>query len=582
MRNIKRLVGKDAGRLAAPILLSVLDALFNSFMYGVLLLVMLDLAAGMFTGARLLRYFVAMAVIFVIRCGLQAVSFTMAQCLGPRVSRQLRLTVGNHIRELNLGFFSKNSIGKLNGVLLSDISDYEIIITHSLCDLIKAIAFTVLTVVFACLINWICGLMILLMILISLPLLLLSGRVSGQKTDRLKTAGQTVVSRLVEYVHGIKTFRLYNLTGSRFSRLDDALKSLRGASISSELTVMPLALAFYAVTSMIVPVTLIAGGLLYSNGALTAPALLVLILLSVSLASILGALSSLYPQVRAIARASENICAVLDETPLAGDTAVESIDRFDIRFDQVDFAYEPDVPVLRKVSFEAPQGTTTAIIGPSGSGKTTIVSLLVRFWDVTGGSITVGGVDVRRIPPDVLTRYVSVVFQDVYLLNDTVMNNIRIGCPSATDEAVYEAAKAARCHEFITAMESGYSTMVGEGGSTLSGGEKQRISIARALLKDAPIVLLDETTSNLDADNERDIQRAFDRLMQNKTVLVVAHRLHTIRNADRILVLNRGEIRESGRHEALLAAGGWYAGICREQEAALAWTVQSDSKQVSD
>ena len=187
-----------------------------------------------------------------------------------------------------------------------------------------------------------------------------------------------------------------------------------------------------------------------------------------------------------------------------------------------------------------------------------------------------GGVDIKKISPDVLTKYMAIVFQEVYLLNDTIMNNIRIGRPEATDEEVYEAAKAARCHEFITKMEKGYETVIGEGGSTLSGGEKQRISIARALLKDAPIVLLDETTSNLDADNEKDIQRAFDRLMKEKTVLVIAHRLNTIRNADNILVLEKGVIKEEGTHEQLLAEQGWYYGICQEQEKAKDWKIKSD------
>jgi len=211
----------------------------------------------------------------------------------------------------------------------------------------------------------------------------------------------------------------------------------------------------------------------------------------------MGALSSIYPQIKSITKASENICNVLDEKPFSFEEEKKQLTSFDIAFSKVDFAYEKNVPILKNVSFEAKQGTTTALIGPSGSGKTTIVSLLARFWDTTGGTISVGGVDIKKISPDVLTKYMAIVFQEVYLLNDTIMNNIRIGRPEATDEEVFEAAKAARCHEFITKMEKGYETVIGEGGSTLSGGEKQRISIARALLKDAPIVLLDETTSNL-------------------------------------------------------------------------------------
>lgn len=576
IQYIKRLVGEDAKKLICPIALSILDSLFNSCMYGVMLFTLIDLSNGEFSGRDLLTYTLVLVGIFVIRCVLQAISFTQAQCLGPRVSRKLRLEVGNHIRKLNLGFFTKNSIGKLNSVLLSDISDYEVIITHCLCDFIKVVSFTVMSLVFAFVINWKYGLVMLLLIVLALPLLLKSGKVSGKKAGQLRNTNQNVISRLVEYVNGIKTFRLYNLTGSKFARLDHELQTLRKDSISSEIAVMPLALSFYVITSLIVPVTLIMGGYLYAAGEIEIVKFLIILLLSVSLANIMGALSSIYPQIKSITKASENICNVLDEKPFSYEEEKNQLTSFDIAFSKVDFAYENNVPILKNVSFEAKQGTTTALIGPSGSGKTTIVSLLARFWDTTGGTISVGGVDIKKISPDVLTKYMAIVFQEVYLLNDTIMNNIRIGRPEATDEEVFEAAKAARCHEFITKMEKGYETVIGEGGSTLSGGEKQRISIARALLKDAPIVLLDETTSNLDADNEKDIQRAFDRLMKEKTVLVIAHRLNTIRNADNILVLEKGVIKEEGTHEQLLAEQGWYYGICQEQEKARKWKIKSD------
>lgn len=576
IQYIKRLVGKDARKMICPIILSVFDSLFNSCMYGVMLFTLMDLSKGEFTKEKLGVYTLVLVGVLLVRSILQAVSFTQAQCLGPNVSKKLRLEVGNHIRELNLGFFNKNSIGKLNSVLLSDISDYEVIITHCLCDFIKVISFTIMSLVFAVAINPIYGLVMILLIAIATPLLLRSGKVSGKKAGQLRKTNQNVISRLVEYVNGIKTFRLYNLTGSKFERLDQELQMLRKDSIASEIEVMPLAMSFYAVTSLIVPLTIILGGVLFFKGQIGVAQFLIIILLSVSLANIMGALSSIYPQLKSITKASENICSVLDEKPFSYNEKNTSLSHFDIEFRHVDFAYEKNVPILQNVHFKAKEGSTTALIGPSGSGKTTIVSLLSRFWDTTKGSILVGGIDIRELAPDVLNRYISIVFQEVYLLHDTIMNNIRIGRPSATDEEVYEAAKAAKCHEFILKMEQGYDTVIGEGGSTLSGGEKQRISIARALLKDAPIVLLDETTSNLDADNEKDIQRAFDRLMKDKTVLVIAHRLNTIRNADNILVLEKGKIKEEGNHDKLMKKHGWYYGICQEQEKAKEWKVRAN------
>lgn len=285
--------------------------------------------------------------------------------------------------------------------------------------------------------------------------------------------------------------------------------------------------------------------------------------------------SSLYPQMRSISKAADSIISILDEQSLSYQQETANFQKYAVKFRNVTFGYNAETTVLHDVSFQARPGTTTALIGPSGSGKTTIVSLLARFWDVTGGQILIDGMDIRKINPDILAEQMSIVFQEVYLLQDTVLNNIRIGKPTATKEEVVAAAQAAHCHNFIMAMENGYDTMIGEGGSTLSGGEKQRIAIARALLKDAPIVLLDETTSSLDADNEREIQRAFDRLMKDKTVLVIAHRLNTIVNANNILVLDKGYIRESGTHAELMKCGGWYAQMIEEQKQAEQWSVKS-------
>jgi ATP-binding cassette subfamily B protein IrtB len=572
-RYIKQLAGKDCRRLIMPISLSVMDSLLNSCMYGVMLLLLLDLSADTFSIHKLWTYVLSLSIIFLLRCIAQAISFTQAQCVGPDVTHRLRLQVGNHLRNLNLGFFNKNSIGKLTGVLLADIHEFESIVTHCLCDFIKVISFTILSLITAFLINWKFGIVLTIIVIVAFPLLLLSGKISAENSTKLRGANQAVTSRIVEYVNGMKTFRLYNQTGSNFERLDQALQGLRKASTQAEIAVLPAALSFSAVTSFIVPIALIMGTYLWSRKELDPTRFLILLLLSTSLSSILGVLSSLYPQVRSIAKASESILAILYEKPLSYSKQKLNTSNYHIEFSHVSFQYTDNVPILKDISFQVKQGTTTALIGPSGSGKTTIVSLLARFWDVQKGSVFIGNEKIREISPDALTKHISIVFQDVYLLNDTVLNNIRIGKPNAVMEEVIKASKAANCHEFICAMDKGYDTVIGEGGSTLSGGERQRISIARALLKNAPIVLLDETTSNLDADNEREIQSAFCELMKGKTVLVIAHRLSTIINADNIIVLDKGEIREWGTHKELLKKHGWYASIYEEQLKAQKWKV---------
>lgn len=571
MSFVYKLIGKEKKGLILPIVLSIVDSFLNSFMYGVMLFLLLDLIDNSFSYSKLGNYFIVLFVIFVLRCIVQAISFTRAQCIGPDVTHRLRLELGNHLRSLNLGFLNKNSIGKITSILMTDINEFEAIITHCLCDFIKVISFTILSLIVAFMLSPLFGTILTILVAVSFPLLILSGKISEKNSVELRKANQNVISRIVEYVSGMKTFRLYNMVGTHFDHLDQSLKDLRKVSIKSEITILPFALSFSAITSFIVPIAIIVGIYTLSAGKIGAAQFLIILLLSVSISSILEVLSSIYPQLRSITKASENIISIFDEKPLPYKEETVSFDNFDIEFSNVSFQYIKDRPILKNVSFKAKQGETIALIGPSGSGKTTIASLLARFWDVDEGTISIGNHNIKDIKPDCLMENIAVVFQDVYLLKDTVYNNIHIGNPKASREQIIAAAKAANCHEFISKMENGYDTLVGEGGMTLSGGERQRISIARALLKDAPIVLLDETTSNLDADNEYEIEMAFNKLMSKKTVLVIAHRLETIENADNIIVLKDGEIYEAGTHKELLKQNGWYAGVHKEQCEAKDW-----------
>ncbi|SNR99608.1 ATP-binding cassette, subfamily B [Anaerovirgula multivorans] len=571
--NIRKIAGKDSGKLIPVILLSVLDSMLNSCMYGVMIFILIDLADSIFTFEKLKLYSLILLGVFLLRCVTQAISLSKVQHDGPVISKKLRLSLGNHIRSLNLGFFNQNSQGRLNAILTTDVSDFETILTHCVCDLVKAIAFSVFSLLIAFALDWKFGIAIGVIALLGLPLLNISGTLSARSGKRTHSAKENVVSHLLEYIGGIKTFRLYNLTGERFSRLDDALLGLKKESTKAELSLLPFILSFSTVTSCLIPIALILGAYLLTVQSMEPVSFIAVLLIAVSVSSMMSTLGSLYPQVRSLNRACENMLSVLGEKPFSYEKETLKASNADIAFDHVSFSYTGKEQVLKDISFAAKQGTTTALIGPSGSGKTTIVSLLSRFWDVTGGRITIGGQDIRDISPDALTANMAVVFQDVYLLNDTIMNNIKVGKPDASDAEVISAARSANCHDFIVTMENGYDTMIGEGGSTISGGERQRISIARALLKDAPIVLLDETTSSLDADNEREIQAAFDRLMQNKTVFVIAHRLNTIMGADNILVLNQGEIMEFGNHKELMRTGGWYAQMVEQQRQAEQWAV---------
>jgi len=309
------------------------------------------------------------------------------------------------------------------------------------------------------------------------------------------------------------------------------------------------------------------------GGNIDEKTLITFLIISLSLTNVLKALSTQYPEYRVLKLAAEKIKATYARKPLEYIRDHVEFENFDIEFKDVSFAYEKEKAVLSDISFKTKDGTTTALVGPSGSGKTTITSLIARFWDHDRGLITIGGRNISEISPDYLLSHMSVVFQEVYLLNDTIYNNIKLGRPDASHEDVIRAAKLANCHDFINNLKDQYDTMVGEGGSTLSGGEKQRISIARAILKDAPIILLDEATASLDADNEIEIQKSLGKLTERKTVIVIAHKLNTIVNSDQIIVLNDGKIEEIGTHEQLLKNKKRYFNMYKEQEEAKGWII---------
>ncbi len=573
LKTVKGIAGDQIKALYIPLALSCADSILHMGMFSLFIMVIGKIAASSFTMDTLWLYSAILLGLFILRAVLYSINYVRTQFLGADISSDLRLSLGDHIRSLNLGFFNKNSIGRLMSNLTTDVGDFEQVLSQLLTNIFKVLFFSALSLIFAFIISWQYGLIASALILIAYPLLNLGGKFARKYGGKQKNSVNRVISRTVEYINGIKTFKLYNLIGTQFERLDDSFTTLKKDSIKLELSVMPFSLLFFIVTSLMLPASLITGTILLLHGSLDTLRFTAVIMVATSLSGMMSTLGSLYPEMIYFSKAAENIASIQREKPLTYRKEANSPESYEISFDNVSFFYEDDVEILHNISFEARAGAVTALVGPSGSGKTTITSLISRFWDVQKGEIRIGGADIKEISPDKLASFIAVVFQDVYLLNDTIANNIRIGKPSASTDEVERAAKAAQCHDFISALPDAYNTLVGEGGSTLSGGEKQRISIARALIKDAPIVLLDETTSSLDADNEREINRALDTLMANKTVVVIAHRLNTIANADQIIVLDKGKIKEKGNHKELLSLNGWYSQVIAEQERAKKWTV---------
>ncbi|EGO62786.1 ABC transporter ATP-binding protein [Acetonema longum] len=571
--TIRLLLGKDIRRLWPPIGLMMLDALISMVFYGVLYLLILDLMNATFSLHKLGLYTLVLLAAFLLRCAATATGYTMYHVLGSDIIKTMRLNLGNHLKNLYLGYFDKNSMGHLLGVMTHDVADFERVITHYMGDLIKAVFLSVYLVAVAFWIDYRLALVQLTFILGGLLILWAASRVVTRLGIRKRRVIGQVVSRIVEYISGIRVFKAFNQTGSRFQRLEQSFRSFKRESIILEAGIAPFVMVFAILADLGFPLVMISGAGLLLEQTLTKELFVIFLIQSLALSNVLKAFSGQYHEFRYFELAARRLVDTYARPEIGFAAEALPPERYDIEFRDVSFAYEPGTPVLKNIRFVAKEGTTTALVGSSGSGKTTVTSLIARFWDVTSGRIFIGGRDIRDLNPDRLLAKISMVFQDVYLLNDTIYNNIKIGAPDAGREEVIRAAELAHCRQFIEKLPGGFDTLVGEGGSTLSGGEKQRLSIARAIIKNAPIVLLDEATASLDADNEHEIHRSLQQLTTGKTVVVIAHRLNTIRDADQIIVLEEGGIAEKGSHRELLAGGGAYCRMVGTLAAAKSWKI---------
>ncbi len=483
-----------------------------------------------------------------------------------------RLRVAEQLRKLPMSFFNAKDLSELTSNMMSDCTNIEQTMSSAIPQLFANIISATLVCIALAFFDWRMAVALFITLPVAMLIFCLSRKLqsrlfSGQVDAKLKAVKQSQ-----EYLEGIKVIRACGLGGPKFKALDDAFLGLKKASMRVELASGSIMAVSSIVLRSGIGIVAFLGILLLLGGQISFLPLLMFLLIATRVYGPILTVLTLLPDMLYLSVSSKRL-RMLMETEVMNGRSDAPIRHFGIAFDTVSFAYA-NRNVLKNITFDAKQGTVTALVGPSGSGKSTIARLAARFWDVQRGAVRIGDVDVKELDPEYLMRHVSFVFQDVILFNDTIEGNIRIGKPDATTEEIQNAAKAARCHDFIMALPEGYDTLLGEGGNTLSGGEKQRVSIARALIKNAPIVLLDETTSSLDADNEQEIHKALDVLMQGKTVLVIAHRLNTIMNADSILVLKDGEISERGTHKELLLQNGWYARMIEKQEQARKWVVR--------
>ncbi len=501
-----------------------------------------------------------------------AIDITM-DARGFDIFRDLRLRVGDRLKGAAMGYFSEQRLGAITTTLTTTLHQLEEFMTICLTGLSGGLATAVImgigfllmappvaAITFA---GIVAGLFVLRMLL----------RRSGAVTKRVLKAQEAMSDAVMEYARGMAVLRSFGTPADALAAAERSFEEKRAADYAQEAAAQGLLKLYALVFNLASCGVLFAACALCLTGALSLPWALTLLVASFMIYGELIAANNGAFLSKKIGNELDRVDEVCDIPKQDSTDEPLAMAGYDVEFDHVSFGYGDGREVIRDVSLRIPEGSSCAIVGPSGSGKTTLVNLIARFWDVDAGRVSIGGADVRGGTAESLLARISMVFQDVYLFNDTIESNIRFGVPEATHEQVVAASEAARCHGFISALPQGYDTILEEGGASLSGGERQRISIARAILKDAPIVILDEATSSIDPENEHDLIAALSRLTAGKTVISIAHRLNTVATADQILVLDAGRIVQRGRHGQLMEEEGLYRSFIELRRAAAGWTI---------
>lgn len=485
-------------------------------------------------------------------------------------SNVTRLRIAEHLRKLPMSFFNTKDLSELTTNMMSDCSSMESMLSSTIPPLIANVISATITCILLAFFDWRLAICVFITMPLAFLIIWLSRKYQKKLFERQVDAKLQASSQVQEYLEGMKIIKSCNLSGSQFSTLNKALLAMKKIAVKVEMVVG----VFMSGASMIlqagIGITIFVGTLLLLDGQIELLPLLMFFLIVIKIYGPILAILSQLTTLLNLNVVTERMRTLLTTPVMSGKQQTSK--RYDIELSHVSFAYNEE-EVIHDVSCKIPQGSVTALVGPSGSGKSTIAKLIARFWDIQKGTITVGNKDIKTINPESLMQEMSFVFQDVTLFNDTIFNNIQMGNPNATREQVFAAAKAAYCDEFVRNMPDGYNTVLGENGSTLSGGERQRISIARALLKDSPIILLDEATASLDPENEVFVQKAIAKLVENKTVIIIAHRLRTVVDADQILVLDNGKLVEYGTHNELMRKNGLYHKLYHIQQESLGWAV---------
>ena len=572
---IKRILGvsgKYRGRIYGAMVFSFLKGILMKVPIIVAYFIVTTFIDGSITETAALYGAIALVASVILQAVFQYIADRLQSAAGYMIFADMRMKLGEHLRRLPMGYFTEGNIGKISSVLSTDMVFIEENCMMVLADMMSYLFSQTIMIVFMFFFDWRLG----IASLVITGCMVLLGRKMMKSdlvhSDEKQQAAETQTQAVLDFTEGIGIIKTYNLLGEKSKELTDSFEKNCRVNLDFEFSHHPFKRGVFLIYGIGTVIMLAASAALYLNGLMELNFFLGMLL---CLFDLFVPIKSFYDQearLTVMSACMDRIESLFAEKELddSGTQALTDNGAPEIEYRNVTFAYDQK-DVLKDVSFKANKGTMTALVGPSGGGKSTIASIFTRFWDVKSGEILLRGTDIRKIPLATLMDNISMVFQRVYLFQDTVYNNIALGRPDASREEVIEAAKKARCYDFIMELPDGFETVIGEGGASLSGGQAQRLSIARCILKDSPIVILDEATASVDADNESYIQQAISELCKGKTLLVIAHRLNTIVGADNIMVIKDGMIAETGDHNSLMQSGGIYSSMVTKRTVSTGW-----------
>lgn len=561
---------KEKRNLQKSMVIGFLNAICNSLLVLALYVVLKAIVENQVSTRTAWTAFAIMVLSIIGKIITQYFSQLQRTHAGYFMVADKRISIGEKLKRVPMGYFNQNSLGQITAIETTILNDVETAVPVVLVTTLGGFLNSLVFALFILLFDWRMGLITLFGIVIFLFITSAMEKKSREGVPARQETQAVLVEAVLETIQGMSVVKAFDLEHSLDKKVNKAIEESFRKNERLEKAMTPYVAMQQLVLNMFSVLLMFCAIAFYLDGSMELTNSLIMVVCSFLVYEQLKVAGSCVANMR-IAEHSIDKANKIDEVPTMEEGKREtSPASMEIRFSNVDFAYEKK-KILNHVSFTIPEKKMTAIVGPSGSGKTTLCRLIPRFWDVDAGTVSIGGVDVKDYTMNSLMKNISMVFQNVYLFADTIENNIKFGKVDATYEEVVEAAKRACCHDFIMALPQGYQTRIGEGGASLSGGEKQRISIARALIKDAQIVIFDEVTANVDPENEDRLQKAIEELTRDKTVIMIAHRLKTVRNAEKILVLDHGEIVQEGRHETLIKEKGLYADFVETRKEAIGW-----------